>query len=157
MPIMDGTDATRRIRALPGGTAVKIVAVSASVFSDQLAEMLSQGVDDFVRKPFRPADIFDCLERNLGVRFVYAAPDAPAPGPAFKTAALRALPEILRREFAEALLHGDPQRIASLLQQVSQRDPALASGLAPHLDRFDYDPILQALELEALSTQEASP
>lgn len=157
MPIMDGMDATRRIRALEGGRAVKIVAVSASVYSDELSEMLSQGVDDFVRKPFRPADIFDCLERNLGVRFTYAAPDALPPAPTLSAAALGALPKPLRRSLSEALLHGDTRRIASLKQQIAQQNPALAKAMAPHLDRFDYLPILEALDPEVEAAQEVAP
>jgi len=36
MPVMDGCEATRRIRALPEGREVPIIAVSASVFEEQL-------------------------------------------------------------------------------------------------------------------------
>jgi CheY-like chemotaxis protein len=58
MPVMDGLEATRRIRALPGGEAVKIVALTASVFAEQRGEMLAAGMDDILHKPFQPRQRF---------------------------------------------------------------------------------------------------
>jgi signal transduction histidine kinase/ActR/RegA family two-component response regulator len=69
LPLMDGLAATRRIRALDGGRDVKIVGVSASVFASECEEMLAAGLDDFVRKPYLPNEIFDCMARHLGVRY----------------------------------------------------------------------------------------
>ena len=66
MPVMDGVEATRRIRALPDGQAVKIVAVTASAFKEQRQEMLDAGMDDFVRKPYRFHEIYDCMAKQLG-------------------------------------------------------------------------------------------
>jgi PAS domain S-box-containing protein len=60
MPVMDGLEATRRIRALPGGEAVKIVALTASVFAEQRGEILAAGMDDILHKPFQPREIFAC-------------------------------------------------------------------------------------------------
>lgn len=51
---MDGLDATKLIRTLPGGKEVKIVAVTASAFVEERAELLAAGMDDFVRKPYPP-------------------------------------------------------------------------------------------------------
>ena len=62
MPVMDGIEATRRIRALDGGRDVKIVAVTASGFESQRSEVLAAGLDDYVRKPYRLDEIFDCMD-----------------------------------------------------------------------------------------------
>jgi CheY-like chemotaxis protein len=69
MPVMNGLEATRRIRALEGGQVVKIVAVTASRFSDDQSEVLAAGLDDFVLKPYRLTEVFDCMARHLGVRY----------------------------------------------------------------------------------------
>ena len=71
MPVMDGYAATREIRALPGGDAVKIVAVTASAFEEQREEILASGCDDLVRKPFREHKIFEAMARLLDVEYVY--------------------------------------------------------------------------------------
>ena len=69
MPGMGGVEAARQIRALEGGRDVKIVAVSASVFASERSGVLAAGLDDFVGKPYRPGEIFDCMARHLGVRY----------------------------------------------------------------------------------------
>jgi CheY-like chemotaxis protein len=66
MPVMDGKEAIQRIRALDGGLEVKIAAVTASAFASQREEVLAAGVDDFIRKPYQPSEIFDCMARHLG-------------------------------------------------------------------------------------------
>lgn len=77
---MDGLAATRRIRAMEGGHDVKIVALTASAFTKERDEIMAAGMDDFIRKPYRPEEIFDCMARHLGIRFLYeeARPSAPA-------------------------------------------------------------------------------
>lgn len=77
LPAMDGLEAARAIRALNGGRGVKMVGVSASVLPAEREEMLAAGLDDFVRKPFLAADIFDCIARHLGVRYTYEAEIRP--------------------------------------------------------------------------------
>ncbi len=71
MPVMDGVEATRRIRQLPGGKEVKIVAVTAPAFMEQRQELLNAGMDDFVRKPYRFDEIYDSLARQVGVKYLY--------------------------------------------------------------------------------------
>jgi len=79
LPLMDGLEATRRIRSLDGGRDVRIVGVSASVFASERDEMLAAGLDDFVRKPYLPNEILDCMMRLLGVRYCWGN-KAPAAG-----------------------------------------------------------------------------
>jgi CheY-like chemotaxis protein len=148
MPLMDGVEATRRIRAL-GGPNVKIVAVTASVFADQREELLTAGLDDFVRKPYRPEEVFDCMARHLGVRYVYreaATASAGKPVRALYLEALATLPVELRGELQNALITLDTGRVTGLVRRVSELDPDLGGALAHHTDRFEYSPILGALE-----------
>ena len=71
MPVMDGMTATKAIRTLPGGKDVIIVALTASAFSDERQEMLDGGMDDYLSKPYRAAEVYDCLAKYLGVTYVY--------------------------------------------------------------------------------------
>jgi signal transduction histidine kinase/DNA-binding NarL/FixJ family response regulator len=150
MPVMDGLEATRRIRALEGGEAVKIVALTASVFAEQRQEMLEVGMDDILHKPFQTREIFDCLERLLGVRFLRreVAPGASTSAErSLHGPALAALPEDLRRDLADALTILDTERIDALIGRVAERDPALGQRLRRHADHFDFDPIMNLLAL----------
>jgi len=146
MPVMDGLEATQRIRALEGGKEVKIAAVTASAFADQRKEMLAAGMDDFVRKPYRPAEIFECMERQLGVHFVHEFAAHAEVDSALSSASLVKLPETLRRELADSLILGNTEQLATLILRIEQQDAALAKVLTCHVAAFNYLPILNALE-----------
>lgn len=147
MPMMDGIEATRRIRELPGGKAVKIVAVTASAFIEQRDELLNAGMDDFVRKPYRFNDIYDCLSRLLGVQYLYEATSAGMETEAVMLTPdmLAALPAGLRAELAEALQSLDSDRIAAAIAQVEPLDAKAYKTLAHCVANFDYPGILNAL------------
>ncbi|MGZ4960097.1 MAG: MASE3 domain-containing protein [Methylomonas sp.] len=146
MPVMDGVEATRIIRRLPGGEAVKIVAVTASAFMEQRAELLKVGMDDFVRKPYRFNEIYDCLSKQLGVRFLYEGMAEQAEDVmALSAEMLLVLPKELRGELKQALESLESERIGFALQKVASFDPKLQKTLAYLVENFDYPTILKAL------------
>ncbi|MBS1212049.1 MAG: response regulator, partial [Proteobacteria bacterium] len=148
MPVMDGIEATQRLRRLPDGQTVKIVAVTASAFKEQQQEMLDVGMDDFVRKPYRFDEIYDCLARQLGLEYVYRSgvSEEQAVPVALTPAMLAALPAALRQELREALVRLDSERITASIQQVGEVDVELASALFLLADNFEYSGILKALD-----------
>src|SRR5438067_9133304 len=76
MPVMDGHEAIRRIRAMAGGKELKIIAVTASAMDENRQELLEIGADDFISKPFREGDLFQKIRIHAGVEYVYAADTA---------------------------------------------------------------------------------
>ena len=69
MPVMDGFDAASAIRTLEGTNAPAIIAVTASVYSELREKVHLHGFTDFVGKPFRADEIFDTLQRHLGLHY----------------------------------------------------------------------------------------
>ena len=64
MPIMDGLEATRRIRKLEDGKPqIPILALTANVFDDSRAACLAAGMDDMLNKPFSRAALSSLLRR----------------------------------------------------------------------------------------------
>jgi len=125
MPGMDGEQTTACIRGMDGGLEVKIVAITASVFAEQWAGILASGVDDLVRKPFRREEIFECMGRLLGVRYVYSETPRPfshASPVLLKSDALRVLPKALRKELADAVMSLDIEHVEHVIHRLSELD-----------------------------------
>ena len=62
MPVMDGYEATRRIRALPGGDQVSIIALSANAFEEDVQKSLSMGMNAHVAKPIDVNVLFETMK-----------------------------------------------------------------------------------------------
>ncbi|MFE4108131.1 PAS domain-containing protein [Almyronema epifaneia] len=76
MPEMDGYEATRQIRQRErcdsSGQRVPIIAISAMGTSTSPEAAIAAGCDDFIQKPFKRSQVFDCLQRYLAVQYLYA-------------------------------------------------------------------------------------
>jgi CheY-like chemotaxis protein len=79
MPEMDGFEATRAIRReeTVGGRHTPIVALTAHAMKGDRERCLAAGMDDYVSKPLRAAELAAVLERVTVVPFPTDAPDAP--------------------------------------------------------------------------------
>ena len=152
MPIMNGLEATRRIRALEGGEHVRIVCVTASSTDHNRREILAAGADDFLGKPLREGILFEKIRTLLGVEYEYydeIGPDQGAVGisspKAISTEMLAALPQDLVRQLHEATINADFDLIMKLIERVETIDAHLAQELRNMADGFDYQGLLDLL------------
>jgi signal transduction histidine kinase/CheY-like chemotaxis protein len=152
MPIMNGYETTRHIKAHLQGQATIIIALTASTLDEERAIVLSAGCEDFVRKPFLENEIFDKMAQYLGVRYIYADLATgelakPSLGK-LDAAALSTMPKEWLNQFSYASAQLDPQMLMQLLTQIPNQQAALKRSLQTHMDDFDFE-LLMTLAQEA--------
>jgi PAS domain S-box-containing protein len=148
MPVMDGVEATRRIRSLPGGDKVKIIAVTASAFKEQQQELKKAGMDGYVSKPYHFNEIYESLERHLELKFVYREEERvekEVQAEQLSAENFSGIAPALREELRAALESLDPERITSVVNAIIAVDADLGKKLSHMIEGFRYPAILQIL------------
>ncbi|NIM96438.1 MAG: response regulator [Anaerolineales bacterium] len=159
MPVMDGYEATRTIKATTKGQATVIIALTASALEEDRVIILSEGCDDYIRKPFQEEEIFNALSQHLGVRFIYEEYELIGEeerelvrgtwaGLDYEelTERLAALPQYLVEDLEHATILGDVTSIQKLIDQIKYKDEALAEALESQANNYNHDEILQVLQ-----------
>jgi CheY-like chemotaxis protein len=129
MPVMDGFEATRRIRADAQLKDARVIAMTANAGLEDQARCLAAGMDEFVTKPVAPEALVATVARALG-RSVQRALSAPAP------AASASAPALLDLEVLSDAFGGNPDKmrkyafmfLETAREGLLEIDRALAAG-----------------------------
>ncbi|MDM8554279.1 PAS domain S-box protein [Desulfococcaceae bacterium HSG7] len=174
MPIMDGMEATKRIRdselrmgnresattdsfSIPDSEFQshnsKIIAITASAFEEDRGVAMASGCDDFISKPFHESDVFNLMTKHLGVRFVYeqsietdSVRDAGADKNVLTSARLNALPEKLTAALKISAIRTDPQGSNAAIDRIREHDKPLADALTGLVKTYRFDTIQELFE-----------
>jgi PAS domain S-box-containing protein len=73
MPVLDGHQATGRIRAELGLVDLPIIALTAGALSSERARAIAAGMDDFIIKPFDAATLSLCILKHVRISSLHAA------------------------------------------------------------------------------------
>ncbi len=158
MPQMDGMEATRIIRSMPGGDKVVIVALTASAFDDEKNTILQCGMDDFVLKPCTAEQVYTCMKQHLDLEFIMQENvcdasnlgDTPHPGSAYEftklVEMLRDLPPSILQELQDSVLLLNIQDMALVLEKIAETNSELAKIIGRLGEQIRYDMILDAIE-----------
>ncbi|MEG4086832.1 PAS domain S-box protein, partial [Microcoleus sp. POL10_C6] len=160
MPVIDGYEATRQIKAKIQDEATPIVALTASAFEEERAIVLSSGCDDFVSKPFQEEVIFAKMAEHLGVQYIYE--DLPnftlsqlegqdlSVKEGEKTETLRTTLATMPTDWVRQLHHGaidaDAGLILSLVSTIPESDTFSAEILTDWIHNFRFDKITDLTE-----------
>ncbi len=160
MPVMDGMEATRRIKATEAGTSAVIAALTAHALEEQREKILSAGFDDFVRKPFRKQEIFEVMAKHLGLKYVYedrheeVGPIEPEVETGLEQ--LATLPADLRGQLHKAVIELDRKQALTLIEEIKTIDAPIAGGLEVFIRNLAFEPLLDLLEKSEQPEQEDS-
>ncbi|PPT05309.1 Circadian input kinase A [Geitlerinema sp. FC II] len=164
MPVMDGYEATRQIKAQQKKTGAKsptaIVALTASAFEEERASVLAVGCDDFLRKPFREEEIFEKIARHLGVRYLYetvedTASESVLPALELTSEDLASMPVRWRMRLRYGAMSANDAIVRSLIDEIPEESAALAERLTVWLEDFRFDKIFALVpQEETLSEDE---
>jgi len=148
MPVMNGYDATVKIRQLKGGNAVKIIALTASAFKEQHGNIIDAGCDAVLHKPFQAQGIFAELTKHLAIKFVYQDAPVLVPSPIREITVemLVKLPSALRRQLHEAALNLDTEETDAIIDQIRALAPEVAEGLQNMAQQYQFDRIIHLTE-----------
>jgi CheY-like chemotaxis protein/anti-sigma regulatory factor (Ser/Thr protein kinase) len=142
MPVMDGYEATRRIRALPGGHEVKIVALTASAFREDRGKIIGAGCDDVLPKPLDQDQLFSTMKDLLGVRYRYAELVREAGAKTAGEVDISSLPAPLLEALCQAAVTLDQEAAQQVVNQIRDIDSALSDELEQLVRGYRYDQIL---------------
>ena len=153
MPVMDGHEATRRIREHPDGQNVKIIALSASAFEEDRATVLATGANDFVKKPVTAEELLLSIGNHLGLTYEYAA-DSPKTSTRvpiqighLRPQDLAALDENLRERMTEATFNSDDSAMLKLIALLPPEHHEIAETLRQIVSRFEWDVLERWLDV----------
>jgi len=146
MPVMDGYEATRRIRRASGGSDVVIIGVTASAFAEMRQDVFDAGVDEFIAKPFRASELFGKMGQLLPVHYICEEKPEKIQGvAALSYAPLAELPTDLISRLRRAAIAADFDTVLELADEAEGHDERAAATLRALAERFDSEQILRAL------------
>ncbi|MEG3893802.1 response regulator [Microcoleus sp. Z1_A1] len=155
MPVMDGFEAVRQIRAKEKQTQWRtvIIALTASTFEEKKGEIIAAGCDDFVRKPFQEQILFDKMACYLGVRYLYQElPRLPVGAlrrycvnekpDSFFGGLLAQMPQSWVKELHDAANDVNEELAIQLVDRIWESHPTLAEALKDLLADYRLDKIM---------------
>ncbi len=155
MPVMDGVESTREIRRLESLSSddagrVVIIATTASVFEQDREEILANGCNDLVIKPFQESEIFEMLQRHAGVKFEFedaATAETPLGGaPSDALSRVSLLDAMLVRRLYQALDAGDTQAAIEIANEIGDVDRSLGDEISRRIREFKMEALIEELE-----------
>lgn len=148
MPVMDGYEATKHIKATLQGQATVIIALTANAFSEERSAILAAGCDDFIPKPFQEDVLFEKIAHHLGVRYVYEEHEL-SPSQQTREEIESLTPEVLAVMSSSwvAQLHRAAEgclddELLTLIEQIPEQHGLLKVALTDLVNNFRFDIII---------------
>jgi signal transduction histidine kinase/CheY-like chemotaxis protein len=159
MPVMDGCQATEKIKNTPGGQETIIVTLTSNTFDEDRQKAIDHGSDDFVLKPYEEYDIFETMRNYLGVEYLYQKQDEKLRPAVIQEALsdenlvnlMKGLPVELIARLKEATELSHTAMIDRVIKEMNGLNGDLGYTLSGLAGNFAYDHLLSLIQkVEAL-------
>jgi CheY-like chemotaxis protein len=150
MPVMDGLEASRRIKATDKGRNVPIIAITGYADEEYEQRGFMAGIDAYLGKPFIVEELFKVLGKCLHLSYKYQENNSrhSLRVPSLTAQDLATLPQELRAALRQSVEEGDIGRLRELIARIKEHDADTAQGLQALADEYEYDKIDALFEQE---------
>ncbi len=151
MPVMDGCEAIRQIKATDKGSRVPIIALTAHAFNEDQKRSIEAGADSFMSKPLRYFELFAAIERHLAVHYEYEEEGNSAKSveageiASISAKILAGLPEETVNLIRQSILTANLTLLLNLIDQIEQQPPQVADWLRELANNYEFDQIMVLL------------
>ncbi len=152
MPVMDGYEATKKIRETPEIAETPVFALTASAFVNDEEKILESGFDGFLAKPFKRSALFALIRDKSSVALEYETVEAvnaetvpDFDGLDFADVAARIGKDAVRA-LADSLMINDFTAIGTLADSLRDRDRDFAALVRYYAEGFDEEGLQRVLD-----------
>ncbi|NER79059.1 MAG: response regulator [Leptolyngbya sp. SIO1D8] len=151
MPVMDGLEATQKIRGLNPLHPPKIIALTASAFEEQRQAILDAGCDDFASKPVNRERLLTLIGYHLDLCYLYAdstppKSEKPRSSQSLSSQNLQFMPSTWIKQLYQAAIRGDDNDVHNLIRQIPQEQQELITTLTAWTNDYRFDLLLELVE-----------
>ena len=150
MPVVDGLEATRAIKASEAGNSVTVVALTAHALDEEKKHILAAGCDDFVSKPFHENEIFEVMQRHLGLEYLYHedANDMKHKGGEinFLPEELNGISDNLLNRLYTSVVELNIETSSKIIDEISDQNPEIGKRLCVFIDDLNFNGLLNLIE-----------
>ncbi len=152
MPVMDGYEATRRIKSTEKGKQTPIIAVTASSLEDEKKNVLKLDIQGYIPKPFHENELFETIGRVLGINYLYEeettanALSRYLNNDEIVDEDIAKLPEEVVLQMKHAVETADFHLLTAYIERIEKDYPELSRHLMAQATDFNYVYLLQVLK-----------
>jgi len=147
MPVMDGLEATKKIRATENGNEVKIIGISAHVFKDEIQSIMAVGMDSFVKKTYQFYDIYENLNHHLGLKFIFKNLVIEKEQKPLTNQILEKIDTKTLENLQEAIINLNNEQIKNAINKIQEIDYETAQSILFYTRELKYSEIYRLLYL----------
>jgi signal transduction histidine kinase/CheY-like chemotaxis protein len=143
MPVMDGIEAMEKIRNLPGGKEVKIIALTAGGLNDDIENKNRYKFDDVMYKPYKERDIYNMLQHHLSIELSYEQIRENAHHTKISIDDLNeAFPGKSLNALLQVAVEGDIDKLREIINTIEPEYVSTADELNQLVDEYKFDVII---------------